>query len=97
MVISLKIRKPATKLNLLFYKNYGIIKIKRKKYTKVEKRIHDFLPEVKDYYVITSDGEIISDNSGKMKTRNRAGTEYQIINLSLLDGKKKLIGYIDWF
>lgn len=42
----------------------------------MERRIHDFLPEVKDYYTITSDGEFYSDNSGKMKTRNRSGTEY---------------------
>lgn len=45
------------------------------------KRIHDFLPEIKDYYVITSDGEIYSDNSGLMKTRNKGNTDYQIINL----------------
>lgn len=55
----------------------------------MEKRIHDFIPEIKDYYTITSDGEIYSDNSGLMKTRNRKGTEYQIINLSKLDGKKR--------
>lgn len=55
----------------------------------MEKRIHDFLPEIKDYYLITSDGEIYSDNSGKMKTRNRQGTEYQIINLTTVDGRKK--------
>lgn len=40
------------------------------------KRISDFLPEVKDYYSITTDGEIFSDNSGKMKTRNKSGTDY---------------------
>ena len=55
----------------------------------MEKRIHDFLPEIKDYYLITSDGEIYSDNSGKMKTRNKQGTEYQIINLTTVDGRKK--------
>lgn len=55
----------------------------------MEKRIHDFIPEIKDYYTVTSDGEFYSDNSGKMKTRNRAGTEYQIINFSTIDGKKK--------
>jgi hypothetical protein len=55
----------------------------------MERRIHSFLPDIKDYYTITSDGEIYSDNSGKMRTRNRAGTEYQIINLSTIDGKKK--------
>lgn len=55
----------------------------------MEKRIHDFIPEKKDYYTITSDGLIYSDNSGLMKTRNRAGTNYQIINLSKLDGSKR--------
>ena len=55
----------------------------------MEKRIHDFIPEIKDYYTITSDGLIYSDNSGLMKTRNRAGTNYQIINLSKLDGSKR--------
>nr|DAG03262.1 MAG TPA: hypothetical protein [Siphoviridae sp. ct2D011] len=51
--------------------------------TKVEKRIKDFIKEVKDYYTINSEGEIFSDNSGKMKTRNKGNTEYQIINLTL--------------
>lgn len=55
----------------------------------MEKRIHDFIPEIKDYYTITSDGLIYSDNSGLMKTRDRAGTDYQIINLSKLDGSKR--------
>ncbi len=55
----------------------------------MKKRIHDFLPEIKDYYTVTSNGEFFSDNSGKMKTRNRAGTEYQIINFMTQDGKKK--------
>lgn len=55
----------------------------------MERRIHEFIPEIKDYYTITSDGEIYSDNSGLMKTRDRKGTEYQIINLSKLDGKKR--------
>ena len=55
----------------------------------MEKRLHDFLPEIKDYYTVTSEGEFFSDNSGKMKTRNRAGTEYQIINFMKQDGKKK--------
>lgn len=53
------------------------------------KRLHDFLPELKDYYTINTDGEVFSDNSGKMKTRNRAGTEYQIINFSTINGGKK--------
>lgn len=49
----------------------------------MEKRIKDFIKEVKDYYTINSEGEIFSDNSGKMKTRNKGNTEYQIINLTL--------------
>lgn len=55
----------------------------------MDKRIKEFLPEIKNYYTITSNGEIYSDNSGKMKTRNKANTEYQIINLSMENGKKK--------
>lgn len=55
----------------------------------MEKRLHDFLPEIKDYYTVTDDGKFFSDNSGEMKTRNRAGTEYQIINFMKIDGKKK--------
>lgn len=55
----------------------------------MEKRIHDFLPEIKDYYTVTDKGEFFSDNSGKMKTRNKAGTEYQIINFMTIDGKKR--------
>ena len=55
----------------------------------MEKRIHDFLPEIKDYYTVNDKGEFFSDNSGKMKTRNRAGTEYQIINFMTIDGKKR--------
>ena len=55
----------------------------------MEKRIHSFLPEIKDLYTITSDGEIYSDNSGKMKTRNKGNTTYQIINLMRENGKKK--------
>lgn len=55
----------------------------------MEKRLHDFIPEIKDLYTVTSDGEFFSDNTGKMKTRNRAGTEYQIINFMKQDGTKK--------
>lgn len=55
----------------------------------MERRLADFIPYLKDYYTINSDGEVFSDNSGKMRTRNRAGTEYQIINFSTIDGKKK--------
>lgn len=55
----------------------------------MEKRIHDFLPEIKDYYTVNDKGEFFSDNSGRMKTRNKAGTEYQIINFMTTDGKKR--------
>lgn len=55
----------------------------------MERRIHDFLPEIKDYYTINDKGEVYSDNSGLMSTRNRAGTEYQIINFMRVDGKKQ--------
>lgn len=55
----------------------------------MERRIHDFIPEVKDLYTITSDGEVFSDNSGKMKTRNKGKTKYQIINFMREDGAKK--------
>jgi len=55
----------------------------------MEKRIHDFLPNIKDYYIINDKGEIYSDNSGLMKTRNKGNTEYQIINFQQLDGTKK--------
>lgn len=54
------------------------------------KRIHDFLPDIKDYYTITSLGEVYSDNSGKMKTRNSANRDYQIINFMKIDGTKKI-------
>lgn len=53
------------------------------------RRIHDFIPEVKDYYTIYEDGIIVSDNSGIMKTRNKPGTTYQIINFMTVDNKKK--------
>lgn len=55
----------------------------------MEKRIHSFLPQVKDYYTINDKGEIFSDNSGKMKFRNKKGTEYQLINFMLINGKKQ--------
>lgn len=55
----------------------------------MERRLHDFIPELKDYYTVTSDGEFYSDNSGKMKTRNKPGTDYQIINFQQINGKKK--------
>lgn len=40
-------------------------------------------------YTITSNGEVFSDNSGKMKTRNKGNTQYQIINFMREDGSKK--------
>lgn len=55
----------------------------------MKRRIHDFLPEIKDYYTINDKGEIYSDNSGLMKTRNKGNTTYQIINFMKTDGKKK--------
>lgn len=55
----------------------------------MKKRIHDFIPEIKDLYTITSNGEVFSDNSGKMKTRNKGNTQYQIINFMREDGSKK--------
>ena len=45
-----------------------------------QRRLASFLPDIKDLYTITGDGEVYSDNVGKMKSRNKAGTEYQIIN-----------------
>lgn len=55
----------------------------------MEKRIHDFLPNIKDLYTIDDNGYIYSDNIGKMRTRNKGNTEYQIINFMTIDGKKK--------
>ena len=55
----------------------------------LSKWLHDFLPEIKDYYTITSDGEVYSDNSGLMKTRNKPNTEYQLINFQTIYGGKK--------
>lgn len=52
-------------------------------------RLKEVIPDLKDYYTITKEGKIYSDNSGLMKTRNRKGTDYQIINLSEEDGSKK--------
>lgn len=55
----------------------------------MEKRINDFLPNIKNLYTINDNGEIFSDISGKMKTRNKGNTEYQIINFMTQEGKKK--------
>lgn len=55
----------------------------------MERRLADFIPELKDYYSVNDKGEFYSDNSGLMKTRNKSGTEYQIINFSTKDGKKR--------
>lgn len=54
-----------------------------------QRRLASFLPDIKDFYTITTDGDVYSDNSGKMRTRNKAGTEYQIINFMKKDGTKK--------
>lgn len=35
----------------------------------MERRLHDFIPELKDYYTVTSDGEFYSDNSGKNENK----------------------------
>jgi hypothetical protein len=53
------------------------------------RKISDYIPEVKDYYTINNKGEIYSINSGLMKTRDRAGTDYQIINLKVNQGGSK--------
>lgn len=53
------------------------------------RRLHDFLPDIKDYYSVTDQGEFYSDRYGKMKTRNKPGTTYQIINFQRVDGRKK--------
>lgn len=55
----------------------------------MERRLHDFLSEIKDYYTVTDQGLFYSNNSGLMKTRNKGNTEYQIINFMKEDGKKK--------
>ena len=55
----------------------------------MERRIHDFIPEIKDLYMINDKGEIFSDNSGRMKTRYRAGSNYRIINFMTQEGKKR--------
>lgn len=55
----------------------------------MKKRVHDYIPYIKDLYTIDDLGNIYSDISGKMKTRNKGNTEYQIINLMTLKGKKK--------
>lgn len=55
----------------------------------MERRLHDFIPYLRDLYTINDKGEVFSDNTGKMKTRNKGNTEYQIINFMKEDGKKK--------
>ena len=55
----------------------------------MEKRIASFIPYIKDYYTINDKGEIYSDNTGLMKTRNKSNTDYQIINFMTNDNKKK--------
>lgn len=55
----------------------------------MERRIHDFIPEIKDLYTINDKGEVFSDNSGRMKTRYRAGSKYKIINFMTEDGQKR--------
>lgn len=57
----------------------------------MKRRIHDFLPNIKDLYTIYENGEIYSDNKPKspMLTRNAEEKEYQIINFMTINGKKK--------
>ncbi len=58
-----------------------------------KRRIHDFLPNIKDLYTIYENGEIYSDNkpNSPMLTRDAGEKKYQIINFMTIDGKKKLI------
>ena len=52
------------------------------------KRICDFIDDIKDYYVIRTDGTIFSLRTNKeLRQRYRAGTKYKIINLSTIDNK----------
>lgn len=57
----------------------------------LKRRLNEFLPQIKDYYTVTSEGEVYSDNKPNvpMKTRNKPGSEYQIINFQRVDGKKQ--------
>lgn len=79
VVKEFNIGQPAAKMVLSFIKDYDMKK----------RRIHDFIPLIKDYYTIYENGVVESDNSGIMKTRNRAGTDYQIINFMTVSGGKK--------
>lgn len=49
-----------------------------------------FYQKLKIFYTINDLGEIFSDNSGKMKTRNKSNTDYQIINFMTVDGNKNV-------
>lgn len=54
------------------------------------RNIQDFLPEVRDYYLIYEDGTIWNTRIDReAKQRYRAGTTYRIINLKLLNGSSK--------
>lgn len=55
----------------------------------MKKRLHDFLPELRDLYAIDDKGNVYSDNCGILKTRNKSGSEYQIANFMKNDGKVK--------
>lgn len=46
----------------------------------MKKRLHDFLPELRDLYAIDDKGNVYSDNCGILKTRNKSGSDYQIVN-----------------
>lgn len=55
-----------------------------------QKRISEFLPTVRDYYLIDDDGNIFNEHIQRYaKQRYRAGTKYHIINLKQKDGTSK--------
>lgn len=54
------------------------------------KRIHDFLPDVKDYYTINDKGEIFSDNIHGQKMKDRITKQgYNRVVLSLVNNCQK--------
>lgn len=55
----------------------------------MRRRIHDFLPQVKDLYEIDENAHIYSDNIGEMKTRFKKNSQYVLINLMRIDGRKQ--------
>lgn len=60
----------------------------------MKRRVHDFIPWIKDYYTITSDGEIFSDRTGKMKLLNKSSqSKYKRIGLRTVDGRKQMFQF----